>query len=150
MVLFFLIFLPASCSRNNKINSSLSTPIPLQKSTLINNSWKAAQFLDKGANHSREFSIYSFQFNHDGTLLAVGTGTEFYGTWNITEGCNKNLVENRNHPGVEDYNKLIFNIAGNRQMEEISGVWQIITLSAAEMHLKEDNPSSGKEIHFNR
>ena len=71
-----LLMIVASCKKddNNSSTSSIN-------STIQQGKWKVTSFIDSGNDETNHYSNYEFQFNSDGTVTAIKTGSIVNGTW---------------------------------------------------------------------
>jgi len=123
-----------SCSRS--ADDLTPTPTPSQIEAVRTGTWKVSLFTDSGADETHKFSGYSFQFSSNGTLVANSSTASKNGTWNATSGSRKFIID------------LGDKVDGNKPLGELTDDWKIISISAAEIKLSDDNPSSSEFLTF--
>jgi hypothetical protein len=128
-----------SCSKtdDNNVTPSGST----SKAEQVSGTWTVTSYLDSGKDETSDYSGYSFNFSVDGILAATSGSTAFSGDWHI--GDNSSSDDNSS-------NRLVINIAGNKQMDKLAHTWVIVTLNTTTITLADDNPASMEEITFSR
>ena len=130
----FALFALISCTRTA---DSLSTSNTLS-STDLNGSWRVTLFSERGNDETTDFNGYTFAFESNGTLTASRNGIVQAGTWSITDNSRK------------------FNIAlgpktdANKPLGELTDDWKIITTSATEIKLTDDNAASSEFLTFSK
>jgi hypothetical protein len=128
-----LMFASQSCSRNSDdTNTSIET------AAVTSGSWRVSLFTDSGNNETSDFTGYTFQFTSGGTMTAARNGVVKNGTWSINSSSNK---YNINLGAKED---------NNRPLGELTDDWKIISLSATEIRLSDDNASSNEFLTFTK
>jgi len=152
---FFLLTIAAilavSCKKESQSVSTSAPTADTQKVVVASSTWKVTSFIEKGIDHTSDFSTYLFQFNSDGSSVAnsAGIGILYYGSWSLMQGNNSGYDNSGNHSSG-DSNKLIISLSGNHHMDEISEGWKIVKLSDTEMWLIDDNITSPKEVHLTK
>ncbi len=139
-----LIATSTACSKSDDSASpaNLSATLIQEIST---DSWIVSSYIDKGKNETSGYTGYTFTFFDNGTLTADVSGMTFTGTWRI--GSNHNGSDDSvNHSGND--NKLIIAISGNDRMDELTDDFLIVSISAPEIVLKDDNLTKIKELRF--
>lgn len=139
-----LVITSAACSKTDdaKTPSALSSTA---KQEIIADTWQVSSYIDNGKDETSKFSGYSFTFSENGILTATNSGTTFTGTWLI--GSDHSGSDDSSHQSGDD-NKLIINITGNYQMDELSDDFLIGSISETEIVLSDDNPLKIKELRF--
>lgn len=125
-----IILLSVSCSRNS--DDIISNP----GQTVVSGTWRVSLFTDSGNDETSDFAGYSFTFNAGGVLATVKNGSTKNGAWSINSSSNKFIID------------LGAKIAGNLPLGELTDDWKIISSSATELKLADDNPSSNEFLTF--
>ena len=138
LFLLALIISLASCSKSNddSVNPSSSN-----KTEQVKGNWTVTYYFDSGKDETSDFAGYQFTFNTNNELLATNGSSSFTGSWRI--GDNSSDDDNSS-------NRLVINITGNKAMDHLQDDWVIISLTASQIQLQDDNPASMEELHFGR
>lgn len=139
-----LIATSTACSKADDSASTANQSATL-KQEIITDTWIVSSYIDKGKNETSEYNGYTFTFSDNGTLTANTSGMTFTGTWRI--GSNHNGSDDSGNQSDDD-NKLIITISGNYQMDELNDDFLIVSISASEIVLKDDNLTKIKELRF--
>lgn len=139
-----LIATSTACSKSDDsaTPANLSTTL---KQEIITDSWIVSSYIDKGKNETSDYTGYTFTFSDNGTLTANTSGMTFTGTWRI--GSDHNGSDDSGNHSSDD-NKMIITISGNYQMDELTNDFLIVSISASEIVLKDDNLTKIKELRF--
>jgi len=141
------IFL-ASCSQNDTSSDPIAD-LAVQNNMVVESQWTVNQFIDSGKDETSDFSGYTFKFNTDGTLISVSSGTTFEGTWVLIQG--KTSPDDSGNLSDDDkLNKLTINITGNKNMDHLSQKWLVDKITASEIWLRDDNPTSIEILKFGK
>ena len=127
-----IILVSASCSRNSD-NLSVN---PGQ--AVVSGTWRVSLFKDSGNDETIDFAGYSFTFNTGGVLTVVKSSNTQNGTWNINSSSNKFSID------------LGAKVTGNLPLGELTDDWKILSSSATEIKLGDDNPSSNEFLTFTK
>ncbi len=127
-----IVLASVSCSRNS---DDLSAN-PGQ--TVVSGTWRVSLFKDSDNDETADFSGYSFTFNTGGVLTVLKNNGSQNGTWSINSGSNKFSIG------------LGAKIAGNLPLGELTDDWKILSSSATEIKLGDDNPSSNEFLTFTK
>lgn len=100
-------------------------------------SWRVSTFSERGEDETGDFAGYVFTFSGDGKALARKNGTERQGTWST----NNNSRFNIDFGAKTDANK---------PLGELTDDWKIISISASQIRLTDDNPSSAEFLTFTK
>ncbi|MBI5372045.1 MAG: hypothetical protein HZA79_08465 [Sphingobacteriales bacterium] len=100
--------------------------------------WRVSLFTDSGNDETGNYSGYTFLFNENGTLAASRNGSTRNGTWSINNSSNKFNIDLgvKNDPA---------NILG-----ELTHDWKILSKSATEVRLGDDNTVSNEFLTFSK
>jgi hypothetical protein len=97
--------------------------------------WHITLFKDSGNDETADFSGYTFAFNSNGSLDAVKSGSSKTGTWSSGS-------------------KFIIDLGAkgdtNKPLGELTDDWHIISITADEIKLGDDNPASGELLTFSK
>lgn len=126
IALFFLL----SCTRSSDNTAT-------QDEVLASGSWRVTLFTDSGNNETSDFNGYSFSFNTDGTLTVSGTQSKT-GTWSRSSSSSKFNID------------LGAKSNANKPLGELTDDWRIVSITATEMQLKDDNDASQELLTFTR
>ena len=99
-------------------------------------SWKVTLFTDSGNDETTDFAGYTFVFNSNGVLNATKNSVTQNGTW--SSGSGKFNID----LGPKDNT--------NKPLGELTDDWIIISSSATELKLKDDNSSSAEHLTFTK
>jgi len=129
--LVFAVSALMSCSSQTGDNSNTSQVVTA-------GNWRVSLFTDSGNNETSNYTGYSFTFSTNGTISAVSTGNSRMGTWSVSTSSNKFIVDLgvKNDPA---------NVLG-----ELSDDWKILSSSATEIRLGDDNASSNEFLTFSK
>jgi hypothetical protein len=129
--LSFLMLALASCSNQNGDISNTSQYVS-------SGNWKVSLFSDSGNNETGNYTGYTFTFSDNGTISAVSTGNSRTGTWSFSSSSNKFIIDlgSKNDPA---------NLLG-----ELSDDWKILSSSATEIRLGDDNSTSNEFLTFSK
>jgi hypothetical protein len=128
----------ASCSKSNDVNPSSSST---DKTQQVTGNWTVTNYIDSGKNETSDYSGYSFAFNTGGVLEAISGSGTYTGTWRIG---------NSSSDDDSSSNRLVITITGNKEMDHLQDDWVIVSISDTKISLKDDNITSGEELHFGR
>ena len=149
MFLTIFAITAVSCSKNNDNTTSSSN---FNRCTEDHCGFKFVEgniFTERGVDQTSSLSSFEFQFNTDGTLIVTGSGSTFSGSWSVLLDSHTKPDDSGNHSGTEDH-KMVLQITGNSNMDEISEDWHIVSITQTEMRFIDDNPASAKEIRFSK
>ncbi|MES1221927.1 MAG: hypothetical protein ABUT20_40900 [Bacteroidota bacterium] len=118
-----------SCSRSSDDDSS-NSGVDISTGT-----WHITLFTDSGNNETSDYDGYIFTFATGGVLTAVKNGVSTNGRWSPVSKFNINL-------GLKS--------DSNKPLGELTDNWQIISISANEIKLTDDNSSSGEFLTFTK
>ncbi len=127
-----VILVSVSCSRNS---DDLSVN-PGQ--AVVSGTWRVSLFKDSGNDETIDFTGYRFAFNTGGVLTVIKSSNTQNGTWNINSSSNKFSID------------LGAKITGNLPLGELTDDWKILSSSATEIKLGDDNPSSNEFLTFTK
>ncbi len=126
-----LVLIMVSCTRNaDTINNPADT--------VTSGSWRVSLFNDSGNDETADFSGYSFLFNSDGTITAAKSGLSANGAWSLNSSSNKFIID------------LGPKTDTNKPLGELTDDWVIISSTATELKLKDDNSASNEFLTFSR
>lgn len=72
IISILLLLFILSCKKDNYIQIS---------DTLTSGTWTISKYIDNGDNETSDFTGYTFNFNIDGSIVAVKDGTGVVGNW---------------------------------------------------------------------
>jgi len=127
-----IIVVLVSCSRNS---DDLSVN-PGQ--TVVAGTWRVSLFKDSGNDETTDFAGYSFTFNTGGVLAVIKNSGTQNGTWSINSSSNKFSIN------------LGAKVTGNLPLGELTDDWKILSSSATEIKLGDDNPTSNEFLTFTK
>jgi predicted small secreted protein len=129
--LSFLLVAFASCNTQKGDISNTSQYVS-------SGNWKVSLFTDSGNNETSNYTGYTFTFSDNGTISAVSTGNSRTGTWSVSSSSNKFIIDlgAKNDPS---------NLLG-----ELSNDWKILSSSATEIRLGDDNTTSNEFLTFSK
>jgi len=125
---FLLAFLLLSCMMACKKKEQAKKPLDLS------GSWYVSFYQVGAADHTSDFSGYTFSFNTDSSFVATKNGVNYPGTWKYS---------------ASDF---IFNIttSGTSSLQNINEDWLLILKSETEIMLDEDSTVNDEELHFRK
>lgn len=100
--------------------------------------WRVTLFTDSGNNETADFNGYTFTFSDGGTLTAIKSGVSKTGTWSVSSSSNKFNID------------LGPKIDTNKPLGELTDDWKILSKSATEIRLTDDNPASNEFLTFTK
>ena len=118
-----LLMIVASCKKDD--NSSSTSSI---NSTIQQGKWKVTSFIDSGNDETNHYSNYEFQFNSDGTVTAIKTGSIVNGTWSN---------------GSDDSQQKLYLIFSTTPFDELNDDWHITSQSASQIKLEDVSGGNG-------
>jgi hypothetical protein len=121
ITLIGIIFIGVSCTRDAVVANTSTT---LQSGT-----WRVTNFNESGVDHTSYFVGYVFDFNTNGTVVAVKDRTVVNGTW--VDG-NDNSTP-----------KLILNFGTVSNFNELNEDWEILEKTATKIRLKHVSGGNG-------
>ncbi len=134
MIFAAAIAILSSCDHSaNTGNISANTT-----QVVTSGSWRVTLFTDSGNDETSDFNGYNFVFNTDGTIVATKNGVAKNGTWSVNQSSNKLIID----LGVKDDT--------NKPLGELTDDWLIVSKSATEIKLTDDNPASAELLTFTR
>ena len=122
------LFIIAACTRS--LDDSNTTDI------VVSGTWRVSLFTDSGNDETSDFTGYSFTFNNNGSITATKNGVSQNGTWSISSG--KFNID------------LGAKIDSNKPLGELTDDWKIISTSATEIKLTDDNSASAEFLTFTK
>ncbi len=120
-----------SCDHSGNIDST-----PNQIAT--SGSWRVTLYSDSGNDETTDFVGYTFTFNTNGILSAIKNGITVNGSWSVSSSSNKFNID------------LGPKIASNLPLGELTDDWKIISTSATEIKLTDDNAASNEFLTFTK
>lgn len=72
IISILLLLVTLSCKKDNYVQIS---------DTLTSGTWTISKYIDNGDNETSDFTGYTFNFNIDGSIVAVKDGTGVVGNW---------------------------------------------------------------------
>ena len=125
-VLFSGFLLVGSCNKDNSNNNNNPS----------SGTWRVTLFTDSGNDETSDFSGYTFTFASSGVLTAAKSGVDQPGTWSQTSS---------------DFNiDLGVKSDSNKPLGELTDNWDIISVSANEIKLQDNNSASGEFLTFTK
>ncbi|MBW8684940.1 lipocalin family protein [Chitinophaga rhizophila] len=121
-----------SCSNDDDNNPAPAVDTDAPKT----GTWRVTLFTDSGKDETSDFAGYSFSFDSDGTAAAAKGAANKSGTWSISSSSRE---FNLNFGAKTDANK---------PLGELTDDWDIISISATEIKLKDDNDDSDEFLTF--
>lgn len=107
-----------------------------QTSDISNGTWRVTLFTDSGNDETSDFSGYSFTFGNDGSLTASKSGSTKTGSWSRSSNVfNIDIGEKSNT---------------NKPLGELTDDWHIVSVTANEIKLQDDNDSSDEFLNFKK
>ena len=118
-----LLMIVASCKKED--NSSSTSSI---NSTIQQGKWKVTSFIDSGNDETNHYSNYEFQFNSDGTVTAIKTGSTVNGTWSN---------------GNDDSQLKLYLTFSTTPFDELNDDWHITSQSDSQIKLEDVSGGNG-------
>lgn len=128
----FILLIQASCSRNN--DDTVANP----NQAAIKGTWRISLFTDSGNDETTDFNGYVFTFNAGGVLSVIKSGVTKTGSWNRNTSSNKFNID------------LGAKVAGNLPLGELTDDWEILSITASEIALADDNPANAELLTFTK
>lgn len=89
--------------------------------------WRITKFEDSGNDETAHFAGFTFQFTDLGVVNATNSGTNYAGTWAITD-------ENSDDDSSDDLHfEIFFNLTND--FEDLNDDWEILSHSATKIEL---------------
>jgi hypothetical protein len=127
-----VISLLVSCQRRN---DDMAGDI---SQTATSGTWKVTLFTDSGNNETADFAGYNFEFQTGGIISATKNGTVKTGSWAADNSSNKLII----NLGPKDNT--------NKPLGELTDDWKVISLTANEIKLTDDNAGSNEFVTFTK
>lgn len=116
----------SACSKDNNSNNNVNPS---------DGTWRVTLFTDSGNDETSDFNGYTFAFGSNGVLTVSG-GSSKTGAWSQTSSnFNIDLGEKSD---------------ANKPLGELTDNWDIISISATEIKLQDDNPASAEFLTFKK
>jgi hypothetical protein len=125
IILYGILLLGFSACKNEPISDIVTEGV-----------WKIHFYQDSGKDETSDFTNYTFEFKSNGQFVAQFTGQTKTGTWREDNSSEK----------------LIIDISGTKQLDDVSDDWYIIKKSATLIELKDDKDKNDDTeiIHFKK
>lgn len=120
----------------NAITVSCSRSLDNPNNVVVDGTWKVTLFTDSGNDETSDFSGYSFTFGNNGTVTATKSGASQNGMWSTSS--NKFNID------------LGPKVDTNKPLGELTDDWKIISSSATELKLNDDNSTSNEFLMFTK
>lgn len=120
-----------SCDNNNPDDASTSQQ-------LTSGNWRVSLFTDSGNDETSDFTGYRFTFRTDGTLAAEKSGSAQEGSWEVNSNSTRLLID------LGPKNDT------NKPLGELTDDWVILSRSATEIRLTDDNAASAEFLSFTK
>jgi hypothetical protein len=95
-------------------------------------------FTDSGNDETLNFSGYSFTFSSGGTATVIKNGVTKNGSWSVSSSSNKFNLD----LGPKDIS--------NQPFGELTDDWKILSSTATEIRLGDDNTASNEFLTFTK
>lgn len=129
--LFGLTLSWISCDRTDNVDSNTAQ-------VATSGTWRVTLFIDSGNDETSDFAGYTFTFNSGGSVTAVKNGNTSTGTWSVNTSSNKFNID------------LGPKTPANHPLGELTDDWKILSSSATEIRLTDDNASSNEFLTFTK
>lgn len=129
LILLFAAALLGACSSRSDNNAPASVP---------GGTWRVTLFSERGNNETSDFAGYTFTFATGGTATAANAGGNKQGSWALNS------------------NSTRFNIDfgaktdANKPLGELTDDWKVISMTATEIKLTDDNAGSEEFLTFGK
>lgn len=137
LVIFVYTGLAMSCDKDDDNSQQQNTNVAQTINTAQNGSWKITYFYDSDHEETGHFTGYVFNFNENGSLVAVKGSTTVTGTWSVTDS---NSSDDDGGSNDTDFN--IF-FASPADFEDLSDDWDIISVSNSKIELTDVSGGNG-------
>lgn len=132
---FLLMLWSCSKSADDNIMPSASD----NKTEQVAGEWIVTYYFDNNKDETNNYNGYSFTFTSNGTVTANSVSGSFTGSWRI------------GNSGSDDDNsssRFVITISGNKQMDDLTDDWVIVSISDTEISLRDDNPANMEALKF--
>ncbi|MBO9153078.1 lipocalin family protein [Chitinophaga sp. GCM10012297] len=126
--LIFLAVFFAACSSNNNDNAG--------PGAVTSGTWRVSHFSERGDDETGDFSGYSFSFSGNGSATAVRSGNSQTGTWSVNGSSTRFSID------------FGAKTDANKPLGELTDDWKVISISASEIKLTDDNATSAEFLTF--
>ena len=134
MVAAIAVLLLLSCTRNaDPVNSNNTI-----SSSNLDGNWRVTLFSERGIDETNDFNGFVFTFNSNGSLTATRNAIVQNGTWSITSNSRKFNID------------LGPKTDANKPLGELTDDWHVISSSATEIKLTDDNTASNEYLTFTK
>ena len=137
-LLLFLSALVVSCSKdesNQNDDNSNASQQELTSQIAESGNWIISYFFDSDKEETSNFSGFIFQFQQNGTLLAVNGSTTVSGTWSITGSSSSSS-------SGSDFN-IFFPVPESSNFEDLNDDWDIISITNNKIELIDVSGGNG-------
>ncbi|MEO8146348.1 MAG: hypothetical protein ABI723_01860 [Bacteroidia bacterium] len=118
-----LMMIVTSCKKDDNSNST-----PSIGSTVQQGKWKVTSYIDSGNDETNHYTNYEFQFNSDGTVAAIKTGSTINGTWSN---------------GNDDSQQKLYLSFSTSPFDELNDDWHITSQSSSQIKLEDVSGGNG-------
>jgi hypothetical protein len=136
------LILFVSCSKTESTDTA--SDLTSSNKMVSTGDWTVTQYLDSGKDETSDYSGFRFQFNQDGTFIAISTAVSFSGTWSLSQGSSSGSSPD------DDSNRLNITITGSKLMDDVSKKWLVVKITENEIWLSDDNVTSNEHLRFGR
>ncbi len=126
--LIFLAVFFAACSSGNNDN-----PGP---GAVTSGTWRVSHFSERGSDETGDFSGYSFSFSGNGSATAAKPGGTQTGAWSLNSSGTRFSID------------FGAKTDANKPLGELTDDWKVISISASEIKLTDDNAGSEEFLTF--
>lgn len=135
LLLTALIF-SQSCTRS--ADDTNPGQVGTSNQNVTTGTWRVSLFSERGDDETGDFAGYRFEFNSGGVLKATRNGVTNTGTWSTNSSSTRFFID------------LGPKTDSNKPLGELTDDWVVISISANEIKLKDDNVSSDEFLTFTR
>jgi hypothetical protein len=140
-----LITVACSKDESNTTDNANNTNSAQQVTTLMTEtgSWKITYFWDTDKDETNNFTGYVFNFNEDGTLVAVKGSTSVAGTWSVVDDSSNSSNDDDGDSTDDDDFNIFFSVPTTSDFDDLIDDWDIISVSATKIELTDVSGGNG-------
>lgn len=147
MLIIAIALVTVACSKDDSDTpeNTNNTNSAQQVTTVMTEggSWKITYFWDTDKDETNNFTGYVFNFNSDGTLVAVKGSNTVSGTWSVVDDSNNSSNDDDGNSTDDDDFNIFFSVPTTSDFDDLIDDWDIISVSANKIELTDVSGGNG-------